>query len=857
MHVTDLRVEHRNVGDTLGIGAARPRLSWRTDTDASNWNQAAYAITAIDAATDEVVWSSGEVSSANSYLVAWGGPALASRTRIRWQVRVLGSDELDATSEWSEFELGLLDDTDWVANWIVADAIEPADPTQPVASLRREFAAPDDIVDARLHVSALGVYEVEINGTRVGDHVLAPGWTTYDHRVRVETHDVTDLVQAGTNAIGVTLADGWFGERFGVGPAEPERLYGDEGAVIAQLELVDAAGRRHTVSTDETWRSARSAVISSGIYAGETYDARAERPGWSQPGHDERDWNGVHRLDRGTETLIARVGPAIRRTEEIAPVAITTSSSGRTIVDFGQNLTGWIRLRVDGAEGTTITLRHAEILQDGELWTENLGRATATDRLTLRGDGPIEWEPRFTFHGFRYAEIDGWPGEVCTDDVRAIVVHSDLHRTGWFSCSHDQINQLHANVVWGMRGNFLDVPTDCPQRAERLGWTGDINVFAPTASFLFDVDGFLASWLVDLAADQRDDGFVPHVVPDIGVNPLPCAVWGDAAVVVPWVMYERFGDLDVLAQQYPSMRAWVEYLIDLAGPRRHWSRGFQYGDWVDPASPPEKPWAARTDPHLVSQAAFCHSLDLVARTAELLGHTDDVARFRGIAVEAREVFAREYVTPNGRLASDAQTAYALAICWDLLADDAQRANAGRRLAFLVFSEGFCIGTGFVGTPIVCDALCATGNADVAYALLEQTESPSWLAPLALGATTIWERWDSLRPDGTPNPGSMNSFNHYALGAIADWLHRTVAGLAPGAPGYRTLDVTVRPGGSITSASAEHDTPYGRAAVRWTLDAGHLDVEVVVPPNTTATVRLVDEAPVEVGSGTHHWAIPAP
>jgi alpha-L-rhamnosidase len=842
MHVTGLRVEHRREGDTLGVWARRPRLSWRTETDANDWMQRGYDIEVVDADTGATVWRSGPVASAESHLVAWAGPDLASRQRCRWRVRVEGNDGASAQSDWSTFETGLLVPADWSATFIVPDAIPVADPAQPVAYLRHEFQVPETIVRARLHLTALGVYDVNINMRHVGDHVLAPGWTSFAKRVRVETFDVTDLVHTGENVIDVALADGWYGERYGFGGNE-RRIYGDETALLAQLEVVDSGGATHVVGTDTSWRSATGPVVASGIYAGETCDARRELSGWT----------GVHAHEGDRGALVGRIGPPVRRTEEVAPVAISTSPSGKRIVDFGQNLVGRLRIRVTGDEGTTVTLRHAEVLEDGELCTRILYRAAATDRYTLRGGEVEEWEPCFTFHGFRYAEISGWPGELRADDVRAIVCHSDIERTGWFECSDARINQLHDNIVWGMRGNFLDIPTDCPQRAERLGWTGDINVFSPTACFLHDVDGFLTSWLAELAVDQTATGDMPFVIPDALEWGRSTAVWGDAAVVVPWVLYERYGDVGVLSAQYPSMRAWVERVAKLAGKTRLWDRGFQFGDWVDPASPPDRPADARTDAHLVAQAAFCNSLDVMTRTAACLGNERDDRRYQRMGAQARRAFGKEYATPNGRLASDAQTAYALAIRYRLV-DDRALAHAGDRLAFLVFKEGFRIGTGFVGTPLLCDALCETGHADVAYALLEQTECPSWLYPVLQGATTIWERWDALRPDGTLNPGEMNSFNHYALGAIGDWLHRTVAGLAPGAPGYRALDVRIAPGGSLRSASARHASPYGTAAVAWRLDHDTLHVDVTVPPNTSATVHLPGRAPEPVGSGLHSWHV---
>ena len=615
------------------------------------------------------------------------------------------------------------------------------------------------------------------------------------------------------------------------------------------------------VVTDASWRAATGPILASDIYDGETYDARLERPGWAAPGYDDRAWVGVRPIERDLATLVAPSGPPVRRTELVAPVAITTSPAGRTLVDFGQNLVGRVRFTVDGPAGQTLTLRHAEVLEEGELCTRPLRFAAATDRYILAGGGPETWEPRFTFHGFRYAEVDGWPGELTADAIRAVVCHSDLERTGWFECSDPLVNRLHENVIWSMRGNFLDVPTDCPQRDERLGWTGDIQVFAPTASFLYDSAGFLQSWLADLAAEQGDaGGIVPYFVPSLGILPeTPAAAWGDAAAVVPWVLYQRYGDKTILATQFASMCAWVDCIADAAGPTRLWEQGIQFGDWLDPKAPPEKPGDARTAPDIVATAYFAHSADLVARVADVLGRTGDAARYHALAAEVRAAFRHAYVTPAGRVLSDATTAYALALQFALLPDAEQRRNAARRLVELVRGSGYRISTGFVGTPLVCDALCAAGEYAAAYRLLMQRERPSWLYPVTMGATTIWERWDSMLPDGSINPGEMTSFNHYALGAVADWLHRTVAGLAPAAPGYRRLEIRPVPGGGLTHAAARHRTPYGMAACAWRIaediDGAVMTVEVEVPANTTATIHLPGVAGeiLEVGAGRHRWS----
>ncbi|QQM38205.1 alpha-L-rhamnosidase [Streptomyces liliifuscus] len=854
--VADVRFEH--VRDALGLGTGRPRLSWTTLTQARDWTQRAYEVelTVPDGDTPAVRM---RVESADSVLVTWPFEPLPARGRATVRVRVTGSDgEVSPWSEPATAEVGLLVPDDWSAVFVTPDWDEDPQTDQPSPFLRREFDLRGPVRSARLHATALGVYEAEINGTRVGDDVLAPGWTAYDKRLRHQTYDVTGLLRPGRNALGAILGDGWFRGRIGF-DGKTRAVYGDRLALLAQLEVEYVDGTTERVTTDGSWRAATGPVVASGLYDGEAYDARRERSGWSEPGHDESGWRGVRVVERDFSTLVAPNGPQVRRIEEIAPVSVTTTASGKMLLDFGQNLVGRLRLTVSGEAGRVVTLRHAEVLEGGELCTRPLRTAAATDTYTLRGQGTEVFEPRFTFHGFRYAEITGAPDGFDPTTVRAVVLHSDLARTGFFECSDDLVNRLHENVVWGMRGNFLDVPTDCPQRDERLGWTGDIQVFSPSASYLYDSAGFLSSWLADLAAEQGADGVVPFVVPKVGVAgaDTPTAAWGDAAVLVPWVLHERYGDTGLLAAQYDSMRGWVEHVASIAGAGRLWDSGFQFGDWLDPTAPAGRPDGAATPGELVATAYFARSTELLARTAEILGRDEDAERYRVLVEEIRVAFQAEYVTGAGRVMADAPTAYALALCFDLLASDAQRAHAGDRLAQLVRAGGHKIATGFVGTPLICDALTRTGHADTAYRLLLQRECPSWLYPVTMGATTIWERWDSLLPDGTINPSGMTSFNHYALGAVADWLHRTVAGLAPAAPGYRRLRVEPRPGGGLTRARAGLRTPYGYAEVAWSLAGTELTVEALVPPNTTAEVVLPDSGAdaFEVGSGRYSWTVP--
>jgi alpha-L-rhamnosidase len=850
-----LQVEH--LREALRIGASRPRLSWIVETDIQNWYQSGYEIESCNE-DGKLIAQTGRIESGQSVLVPWPFASLQSRQRANLRVCVWGLD--GSASDWSDVipvEAGLLLPEDWRARFISPAWEEDPSKSNPAPYLRRDFELRAGIKSARLYITALGVYEAEINGQVVSDHVFAPGWTVYDRRLRYQTFDVTEMLQTGKNAIGAVLGDGWFRGRLGFDGGQ-RNIYGDRLALLAQLEVQYKDGSTEHILTDESWQAATGPILMNSIYDGETYDARLELDGWSSPDFDASDWHGVRFFEWDMNTLEAPLGPPVRRTETVAPISISQSPSGKTIVDFGQNLVGRIVLKVQGPVGHTVTLRHAEVLENGELGTRLLRFAEATDRYTLKGRETETWEPRFTFHGFRYAEVNNWPGELRLHNLTAVVIHSDMERTGWFESSDPLLNQLHQNVVWSMRGNFLDIPTDCPQRDERLGWTGDLQVFSPTASFIYDASGFLQSWLVDLAIEQRKaGGIVPQVIPMVLDRPMSGAAWSDAATIVPWVLYQRFGDAKIIADQYESMKAWVDHIVAVAGENDLWDTGFQYGDWLDPTAPPDAPVQARTNRAIVASAYYIRSAELVARAAELLGHAAEQQHYLSVAEKARAAFAREYITPAGRLVSDAETAYALAITFDLLLTPEQHQRAGDRLAELVRDSGYHIRTGFVGTPLICDALCSTGNYATAYRLLMQRECPSWLYPVTLGATTVWERWDSMLPDGSVNAGEMTSFNHYALGAVADWMHRTIGGLRPTEPGYHHMSIRPRPGGGLTHAKVRHLTPYGIAESAWKIEDGMFDLNVLVPPNTTAFVTLPggDTTPIEAGSGSWHWSVP--
>lgn len=852
------RIEHHR--EPIGIGERMPRLSWRVASAQPGWRQTAYR---VELERDGAA-TSYEVQSGEQVLVGWPGEPLRSRDIVAVRIAVRGAD-----GAWSEasaptsVEAGLLEPSDWVARPVGATRNEnPHSDERRPSIVRRGFDVRAGLVRARLYATAHGVYEAELNGERVGDDTLSPGWTVYGQRLRYYTYDVTELVRPGANAIGAWLGDGWYRGRLGWRGGF-RNLYGYDQSFLGQLELTYADGSREVIATDVSWTSAPSPILHSGLYDGEDYDAREEQPGWSTADFDDSAWEGVSERHRDPATLVAPTAPPVRATEELRPVEVLTGPSGSRILDFGQNLVGRVCIRVSGTAGTTVTLRTAEVMQDGELYTRPLRAARSTDNYTLAGRDVEEWEPRFTFHGFRYVEVSGWPGDLDSDAAAGALVarvyHTDLERTGWFESSDPALNRLHENVRWGMRGNFVDIPTDCPQRDERIGWTGDIQVFGPTASTLYDVSGMLSGWLRDLSLEQLPDGTVPWYVPVIPADTMwtpmrPGAAWGDVATLLPWTLYERFGDTGVLEAQFDSARRWVDLVSRVSGPSRLWNTGFQLGDWLDPAAPPDDPADARTDRYLVATAYFAKSARTVARMASVLGLDAEREHYDRLADEVAAAFVAEYVNDDGTMTSDAQTAYALALQFDLITDSARRDAAAARLAELVHEAGNRIATGFVGTPLVSDALSSGGQIDAAYDLLLERECPSWLYQVEQGATTVWERWDSLLPDGTVNPGQMTSFNHYALGAVADWMHRVIAGLAPDAPGYRRIRFAPRPGGGLTSASARQLTAYGEAAISWRIEGGSLEVEVTVPVGAEGVLDFVGLPEETVGPGVHSRSV---
>lgn len=839
VQVTNLLIENRI--EPTGIDKAAPRLSWQLFSSNRNVMQTAYEIrVATDVKSLEkekkLAWNSGKISSEQSVYVPYNGNELQPGTTYYWQVRVW--DNQGNRSKWSQpshWLTGIKDVDNWKAQWIQVGFEE--EEGRPSPMFRKEFNSSKKIKHAVAFVTAKGVYEAEINGKKVGDACFAPFWTTYNERLQYQTYDVTDLVKQGNNAVGITLGNGWY--RGNIGFEGKVNVYGSELALLFQLEITYEDGTTELVVSDGSWKSSTGPIVYSEIYHGETYDARLEKTGWSEAGYNDNKWSGVVLKDYSKDILITTENEPVRKKEVFHPVEILTTPEGDQVIDFGQNLVGWVQMKVSGKAGDQISITHTEVLdKDGNVYLESLRSAKQKNTFILKGEGVEEFEPHFSWQGFRYIKVEGYPGELKRENFTATALYSDMAQTGSFVCSDELVNQLQHNIQWGQRGNFLDVPTDCPQRDERLGWTGDAQAFARTATFNFRVHSFFDKWLKDVAADQYDNGGVPFVVPDVLRNGQVSPGWADVATIGPWTMYLAYGDKDLLAQQYESMKGWVNYIRSVS-PDHLWKPAFSFGDWLF-----YRPFddnsgmSAVTDKSLIAQAFYAHSTQLLINAAEVLDKKDDVKKYQELLEMIKQAFVQEYMTPNGKLVSGTQTAYVLALNFDLL-PEALRDQAAKRLVDNIRTYNTHLTTGFLGTPYLCHVLSRFGYTDVAYELLMQKTYPSWLYPVTMGATTIWERWDGIKPDGTFQTPGMNSFNHYAYGAIGDWMYRVVAGIdtEEDNPGYKGIQIKPHIGEQLSHAKAELQTYYGQVVSGWEKVDDKLKLNVSVPVNTKAVVYV--------------------
>lgn len=887
----NLRVE--NLAEPLGVASGHPRFSWRIASGDRDVLQSAFEIEL--SGPGGLLWSLRR-ESRDTFGIAYDGEPLESATRYEWRVRAwLGSD---TPTEWasSRFETSLLRPGDWSAEWVrphqrptvrerygLQDALSGTGPETPAEQrllppqrLRQGFVASGMPVRARLYATAHGIYRAELNGHIVGDEVLAPGFDSYADHVSFQTYDVTPLVQSGDNVLGLTVADGWWAGRIGITGSSAN--YGDQLEAIWQLELEYPDGSRQTVASGGDSRSLPGPWRYADLFVGEFYDATAEQPGWAAPGFDDSGWHPVTTTPAGN-TLVPFEGEPVRRVLEL-PGRVLTTPKGETLVDLGQVIAGWVRVGFDLPAGTSLTLEHCEVLDaDGNFFNNIMGpNKDQTDRVIAAG-GPQVYEPTFTFHGFRYVRVTGVP-DLEDGDVTGIVVSSDLRTAGSFETSDARINRLHENVVWSQRGNFLSIPTDCPQR-ERAGWTGDLQIFIPAATHNQHVLPFVERWLANARADQLDDGQIPMVVPDIPSMADPAmgmgassAAWGDAIVIVPHVLYRRYGDASVLERNYDAMVRWVEYQIEVAErdlPQRLegvalsnadrarqallWNTGFHFGDWLAPSTLLEGSMAesAMVAPmrtgELVASMFHANSLTLLAEIAGVLGRGNDAARYADRAAAVRRAFTEEYVDADGRIAADLQGPYVNALAFDMVPEEL-RPKLVANLVALIRAAGDHLDTGFVSVPYLLDVLWEAGERDLARTLLAQDTIPSWLYEVDRGATTIWEAWGAVLPDGTVSQMSMN---HYAFGCVDDWMFRRIAGLQVVDAGFRTARIQPDLDAEFDWVSAEHETPHGLLAVHWRRTAEGVEVTATVPPNTTA--ELVLPGSVErLGSGSYERTV---
>jgi alpha-L-rhamnosidase len=846
LSISEIRMDY--LKQTMGV-TKMPQFSWIIESDKHNVLQQGYQLQISKEKNFEcIVYDSGLVKSEESAHVFINDFQLISATK--YFIRVKIQDQTDKISDWSHttsFVSGLLNNEEWIASFISAETKEEAD-TSKGTYLRKAFTINEKVKEAYIFTTALGLYKCYLNGEKVGTDELTPGWTSYDHRLLYQTYEITELLKEGENVIGASLGAGWYKGLMGF---EGERNhYGSQTAFLGQIHITYENGMTEIMGTDETWKGADSPVLFSEIYNGEIYDARQEQDGWCESNFDDSRWRKVSQVVYNPSHLFAQLGTTIKEIEPVVAKRIFVTPMGDTVIDFGQNMTGWVEFKVTGESGEKVVLNCFEVLDaEGNVYLDNLRKAQQTIDYTCKG-GEVVYHPNFTFQGFQFVKISAFPREPKRDDFIAYTVHSDMEPTGTFECSNKDINQLQHNILWGLKGNFLDVPTDCPQRDERLGWTGDAQIFCRTASFLMNTYTFFNKWLKDVAADQTPEGGVPHVVPDIltgksdnnwllSQGTHSAAAWGDVAVISPWTLYLTFGDKKIIEEQYKSMKAWIDFMQEHS-VEGIWNYKLQFGDWVA-LDAEEGSYFGATPNDLTCTAYYAYSTGLFAKMAKYIGNISDYETYNALYERIKIGFQKHFFDENGHMTAKTQTAHIIALYFDLVQEQ-HRKRTVEALVNLIEKENGHLVTGFVGTPYICHALSQNGHIDEAYELLLKEDFPSWLYQVKMGATTMWEHWDGLKPDGTMWSPDMNSFNHYAYGAIGEWLYRVVAGfeIDEERPGYKHAIIHPRMGGALTYVKAGYKTVYGALKVYWKNQSTDTLLQVTIPHNTTATI-ILDQA----------------
>jgi alpha-L-rhamnosidase len=840
LKVTKLLCE--NLVNPIGLDECQPHFTWVISSDANNTLQQGYEVKVATNLSDlqknkKLSWTSKQDKSNQSIHIPYEGSTLQSNTKYYWQVRVW--DNKGRISPWSEvafFHTGLFNKEDWKAKWInsgiSADTVNGISPL-----LRKSFTIKKKIANATAFITSKGLYVAYLNGQKIGNDHLTPGWTSYKNRIQYQVYDVTSLLSAKENVVSAQLGSGWY--RTNLGWSDNKNFYGKETALLLQLNIKYTDGSEEVVVTDDSWKSSKGPIQYSEIYNGEIYDARLEKENWTKVGFNDQSWQKVKVLDHGSEKIISTYNEPIRKRETFKPKEIIITPKGETVIDFGQNLVGWVKIMGSAQSGDVLQWKHFEVLdKNGNVYMNNMRVAQVNTTYHFKGTGVEQYTPTFTFYGFRYIWIDKGAELLKNVTFEAEVLYSDMPITGQFETSDPLINQLQHNIQWGQRGNFLDVPTDCPQRDERLGWTGDAQAFSRTAGYNFHVHNFFKKWLKDVAHDQTPEGAIPFVVPNIlGSGASGSAGWADAATIIPWDMYVIYGDKRVLQDQYESMKKWVEFMRSKS-KNNLWNTGFHFGDWLFFSRNNDTDGtSAVTDKYLIAQCFYAHSTNLLIKTAGILGKQEDVKEYTSLLAKIKKAYQDEYMTPNGRLIANTQTAYVLALNFDMLPEN-KTAMAAQYLVDNINRYNH-LTTGFLGTPYLNHVLTKTGHDTIAYKLLHRKDYPSWLYPVTKGATTIWERWDGIQPDGNFQAESMNSFNHYAYGAIGDWMYQSITGIRPDEieVGYKKFDIKPNIGGNLTFAKASLDTYYGPIKSGWEIIDGGLKLNVEIPVNTVANVYV--------------------
>lgn len=868
----------------IGIDIKKPRLYWQLEASKDKYGikQSAYQIEAAEGLeklnSEKLIWNSGRIESDECIHIVYGGKELKSRERIYWKVKIW--DQNGKESEWSEpayFEMGLLKVEDWKAKWIDPEKEIDSKKQYPASYLRNQFYLEEKIKKARLYITSCGVYEASINGRRVGNEVFTPGATNYDKRLQYQTYDITEYLYEGNNAIGVILGDGWF--RGTLGNNSLRNVYGEHLLLLAQLEIELMSGKIVTIVTDDKWKTTNEGPIRlSDLQDGEIFDAGREMDSWDTVNFKDDKWMKVNIGNWDYGVLVGSNSVPIKEKERFSPKVLKTPD-GNTVLDFGQNMAGYVEFKVKGEKGRKVTLVHGETLdENGNFTMEHLNNSSKPKNYPLKqeiqymlsGNGVEVYKPHFTYHGFRYVLVKNWPEKVEDKNFTAIAAYSDMEQTGEFQCSNEMINKLVQNTIWSQKSNFLDIPTDCPQR-ERAGWTGDAEVFARTGSTLMNTAAFLTKWMKDVALQQGKDGKVPNIAPSVGIEKDKgmktiegSAGWGDAAVIIPWTIWKVYGDKRILEEQWESMKAWVDYEANCA-KKTHWSRVFKinpyrkytwdtkfhWGEWAEPVSKDYK------GPNIVKQvifsvpevatAYFAYSSRLLSECAEILGKKDEAVRYKELSENVTKAYVYNF-TKKGEINSSRQCLYVRPVAFELLPEDKGK-EAVSKLDELVRERDYHIGTGFLSTPFICKVLSDYGYVETAYKLVEQTTCPSWLYAVTKGATTIWEHWDGIDENGVPR----ESLNHYSYGAIVGWFFQCVVGIdiEKNSAGYKHFIISPKPGGSLTKAKGIYNSLYGKIESSWEYLKECLKLKIKVPPNTSAKVifpcKQVDKIEITEGS----------